>query len=228
MANNVITWDEIEKRMYEMGVSKGVIYRLGTDGTYNKAEAWNGLINVTEKPSGADSTKLWADNMEYAALRAAETFEGSIEAYMYPDLFAECDGMKEIATGVWISQQTREVFGMCYRTEIGSAAKGQNAGYKLHMLYGLTASPSEKSHDTINDSPDAATMSWDVEGTAVTVEGFKPTACLSVSSLDVDADTMRKLEDVLYGTETTPARLPLPNEVGKLVTVVVVPEEDPE
>lgn len=217
MANNVITWDEVENRLYEMGVSKGVIYRPDASGVYNKAEAWNGLINVTEKPSGADNTKLWADNMEYAAMRAAETWEGSIEAYMYPDLFAECDGMKEITKGVWISQQTREVFGMCYRTEIGSAAKGQDAGYKLHLHYGLTASPSEKSHDTINDSPDAATMSWDVEGTAVAVTGFKPTASLTISSLDFDEPKMQALEKVLYGSGTAAARLPLPDEVKTLM-----------
>lgn len=217
MANTVITWDELENRLYEMGVSKGVIYRPDTSGVYNRAEAWNGLINVTEKPTGADNTKLWADNMEYAALRAAETFEGSIEAYMFPDLFAECDGMKEITKGVWISQQNREVFGLSYRTEIGSAAKGQNAGYKIHLLYGLTAGPSEKSHDTINDSPDAATMSWDVEGAAVPVTGFKPTASLCISSLDFDEAKMKKLEDVLYGSASAAAKLPMPDEVKTLM-----------
>lgn len=217
MANNVITWDEIENRQYEMGVSKGVIYRPDASGVYNKAEAWNGLINVTESPSGADTTKLWADNIEYASLRAAETYEGSIEAYTYPDLFAECDGQKEIVKGVYISQQNRETFGLCYRTEIGSAAKGQNAGYKLHLVYGLSASPSEKSHDTINDSPDAATMSWDVEGTAVAVEGYKPTAKLTISSMDFDEAKMQALEKVLYGSDAAAAKLPLPDEVKTLM-----------
>lgn len=215
--NIVISWDEIENRLYEMGVSKGVIYRPDASGAYNRAEAWNGLINVTENPSGADTTKLWADNIEYAALRAAETYGGSIEAYMYPDLFAECDGQKEIAKGVWIGQQNREVFGLCYRSEIGSAAKGQDAGYKLHLVYGLTASPSEKSHDTINDSPDAATMSWDVEATPVTVTGFKPTACLTISSLDFETTKMEALEKVLYGSETASAKLPMPDEVKTLM-----------
>lgn len=217
MANNVITWDAIEDRYYELGVSKGVIYRPDDSGVYNKAEAWNGLINVTENPSGADNTKLYADNIEYANLRAVETYGGSIEAYMYPDLFAECDGQKEVVPGVWAGQQNREVFGLCYRTEIGSAAKGQEAGYKLHLTYGLTASPSEKSHDTVNESPDAATMSWDVEASAVAVTGFKPTAKLTISSLDFDEATMKKLEDVLYGTESTAAHLPLPDEVVTLM-----------
>lgn len=217
MANNVITWDEIENRQYELGVSKGVIYRPDASGKYNRAEAWNGLINVTENPSGADTTKLWADNIEYAALRAAESYGGSIEAYMYPDLFAECDGQKEITKGVWIGQQNREVFGLCYRSEIGSAAEGQDAGYKLHLVYGLTASPSEKSHDTINESPDAATMSWDVEATPVTVTGFKPTAKITISSLDFDEAKMQALEKTLYGSESTAASLPLPDEVKTLM-----------
>ena len=217
MANNVITWDEIENRLYELGISKGVIYRPDASGVYNKAEAWNGLINVTENPSGADTTKLWADNIEYAALRAAESYGGSIEAYTYPDLFAECDGQKEITKGVWIGQQNREVFGLCYRSEIGSAAKGQDAGYKLHLVYGLTASPSEKSLDTINESPDAATMSWDVEATPVSVTGFKPTASLTISSLDFDEGKMQALEKVLYGSDSAAAKLPLPDEVKTLM-----------
>lgn len=217
MANNVITWDEIENRQYELGVSKGVIYRPDASGTYNNAEAWNGLINVTENPSGADTTKLWADNIEYAALRAAESYGGSIEAYTYPDLFAECDGQKEITKGVWIGQQNREVFGLCYRSEIGSAAKGQDAGYKLHLVYGLTASPSEKSHDSINESPEAATMSWDVEATPVSVSGFKPTASLTISSLDFDEAKMQALEKVLYGSDSAAAKLPLPDEVKALM-----------
>lgn len=218
MANNIITWDELEKRTYELGVSKGVIYRPDDSGVYNKAEAWNGLINVTENPSGADTTKMMADNIEYAALRAAESYGGSIEAYMYPDLFAECDGQKEITKGVWIGQQNREVFGLCYRTEIGSAAKGQNAGYKLHLVYGLTASPAEKSHDTINESPDAATMQWDVEASPVSVPGFKPTANLTISSLDFESSNMAALEKVLYGSASAAAKLPLPDEVKTLMT----------
>lgn len=217
MANNVITWDEIENRRYELGVSKGVIYRPDASGVYNKAEAWNGLINVTENPSGADTTKLWADNIEYAAMRAAESYGGSIEAYTYPDLFAECDGQKEITKGVWIGQQNREVFGLCYRSEIGSAAKGQDAGYKLHLVYGLTASPSGKSHDSINESPDAATMSWDVEATPVSVTGFKPTASLTISSLDFDEAKMQALEKVLYGSDSAAAKLPLPDEVKTIM-----------
>ena len=226
-----ITWDALKDRTYEFGVSKGVLYRPDEEGKYTKSTPWNGLINVTENPSGADNNKLWADNIEYAALRAAETFGGSIEAYMYPPEFAECDGSAEIVPGVYAGQQVRKPFGFCYRTEIGSAENGQDAGYKLHLLYGLTASPSEKAHDTINDSPDAATMSWDVEATPVAVTGFKPTACLTISSLDHKPEKMKALEDVLYGTDavtegasqTTPAttgRLPMPDEVAELMKVV--------
>lgn len=225
-----ITWDALQDRTYELGVSKGVLYRLDEASKYTKSTPWNGLINVTENPSGADNNKLWADNIEYAALRAAETFGGSIEAYTYPPEFAECDGSAEIVPGVYAGQQVRKPFGFCYRSEIGSAEKGQDAGYKLHLLYGLTASPSEKAHDTINDSPDAATMSWDVEATPVAVTGFKPTACLTISSLDHTAAKMKALEDVLYGTdevtsgekETTPGttgRLPMPDEVAELMKV---------
>lgn len=226
-----ITWDALKDRTYEFGVSKGVLYRPDEEGKYTNSTPWNGLINVTENPSGADNNKLWADNIEYAALRAAESFGGSIEAYMYPPEFAECDGSAEIVPGVYAGQQVRKPFGFCYRTEIGSAENGQDAGYKLHLLYGLTASPSEKAHDTINDSPDAATMSWDVEATPVAVTGFKPTACLSISSLDHTPEKMKALEDVLYGTdavkvgesETTPGttgRLPMPDEVAELMKVV--------
>ena len=226
-----ITWDSLKDRNYEFGVSKGVLYRPDEEGKYNKSTPWNGLINVTENPSGADNNKLWADNIEYAALRAAEIFGGSIEAYTYPPEFAECDGSAEIVPGVYAGQQVRKPFGFCYRSEIGSAENGQDAGYKLHLLYGLTASPSEKAHDTINDSPDAATMSWDVEATPVAVTGFKPTACLTISSLDHEPEKMKALEDVLYGTdavmggasETTPGttgRLPMPDEVAELMKVV--------
>ena len=216
---NKISWDAMDDRLYELGVSKGVVYRQDDSGAYNRAEAWNGLINVSEQPSGADNNKFYADNMEYAALRAAETYGCSVEAYTYPDLFAECDGAKAIVPGVYAGQQKRETFGLCYRTEIGSAAKGQEAGYKLHLAYGLTASPSEQSHDSINDSPDAVTMSWDMEATPVPVTGFKPTACLTISSLDHTADKMAALEAVLYGSETADAKLPLPDEVAKLMKV---------
>lgn len=226
-----IVWDSLEDRLYELGVSKGVLYRPNTDGEYKNSTAWNGLINVSENPSGADNNKLYADNIEYAAMRAAETFGGSIEAYTYPPEFAECDGSAEIVPGVYAGQQIRKPFGFCYRTEIGSAAKGQETGYKLHLLYGLTASPSEKAHDTINDSPDAATMSWDVEATPVAVKGFRPTACLTISSLDHSAEKMKALEDILYGvdevkgsngeveTQATVGRLPLPDEIAELMKV---------
>lgn len=223
-----IIWDAIEDRLYELGVSKGVLYRLDEQNKYTKGYGWNGLINVTESPSGADVTKLFADGIEYANMRAAEEYGASIEAYTYPDAFAECDGSAQPVPGVYIKQQTREPFGFCYRTEIGSAAKGQDAGYKLHLVYGLTASPSEKAHATINDSPEAATMSWDVKATPVPVNmaGFKQTAVIEISSLDHSAEKMAALEEVLYGKDASAQgndgaepKLPMPDEIFEMMKV---------
>lgn len=231
MANeNLITWDESENRVYEYGVSNGVLYTKGTPATtggspYVNAEAWNGLINITDSPSGADNTKLWADGIEYAAMRAAEQYGGSIEAYTFPDGFYACDGFASPIEGLTASQQEREVFGLCWRTEIGNA-DDQTAGYKLHLAYGLTASPSEKAHDTVNDSPDAATMSWDFEGTPVKFTGYKPTCKLVVDSRKFTDAQMKDLTDALYGVPATtgtsataekPAYLPLPDEVVTLL-----------
>ncbi len=214
-----ITWDAPKDRIYEAGVSKGVIYKPdpADGGKYKGGAAWNGLINVSDTPSGADNTKLWADGIEYANMRAAEQYGGSIEAYTYPEEFAECDGSAEPVAGVTIGQQIRKTFGLCWRTELGNAETGLEFGYKLHLAYGLTVSPSEKSHDTINDSPDAATMSWDFEGTPVNVTGHKPTAKLEINSTKVDKTKLAAFEKILYGSEEAEARMPLPDEVFQLL-----------
>lgn len=208
-----ITWDAPENRYYEYGVSKGVHYLQDENGVYNIAAAWNGLINVTDSPSGADSTKLWADGIEYATLRAGEQYGCSIEAYTYPDQFAECDGTVSLAPGVTIGQQKRKPFGLCWRTEVGSAKEGEEAGYKLHLAYGLTVSPSEQAHDTVNDSVDAATFSWDAEGSPVNVTGYKPTAKLVIDSRKVASAKLTTLENILYGDGTNAPKLPTPDEV---------------
>lgn len=214
-----ITWDAPKDRIYEAGVSKGVLYKPDSadGGKYKGGVAWNGLVNVSDSPSGADNTKLWADGIEYASMRAAEQYGGSIEAYIYPDEFGECDGSAELVTGVTIGQQLRKPFGLCWRTELGNAETGLDFGYKLHLAYGLTVSPSEKSHDTINDSPEAGTMSWDFEGTPVAVTGYKPTAKLEINSTKVDKTKLAAFEKILYGSEEAEARMPLPDEVLTLL-----------
>lgn len=212
-----ITWDAPEDRAFEYGVSKGVHYmKSDSSGEFDKAAAWNGLINITDSPTGADATKLWADGIEYANLRAGEQYGASIEAYTYPDQFAECDGSAQPIPGVYISQQTRKTFGLCWRTEIGTAANSE-AGYKLHLAYNLSVSPSEQSYDTVNESPDAATMSWDAEGTPVPVTGYKPTAKIVIDSRKFDTTKMKALEDVLYGTASADAKLPLPDAVFSIL-----------
>lgn len=214
--SKAITWDAPEDRIYEYGVSKGVHYMKDEQGVYSKGVAWNGLIDVTDKPTGADSTKLYADGIEYANLRANERYEGSIEAYMYPDQFAECDGSAQPVPGVYVGQQKRLPFGLCWRTEVGSAENG-DLGYKLHLGYGLSVSPAEQSHATINESIEAETFSWDMEGSPVPVTGLKPTAKLVIDSRKLDSAKMEKLEAILYGSETADARLPLPDEVFSLL-----------
>ncbi len=216
MPNNIITWDDPKDRVYEYGVSKGVHYMQDETGAYTAAEAWNGLTNVTDSPSGADITKLWADGIQYGILRAAEEYAAKIEAYTYPKQFAECDGSAEIAPGVLAGQQERKYFGMCWRSEIGNALK-ESAGYKLHLAYGLTVNPTEKSHDTINDNPDVGTFSWDASGTPVPIKGYKPSAKLEIDSTVVSAEKMKALEEILYGTQAKAARLPLPDEVITLI-----------
>lgn len=212
MPNAAITWDEAENRLYEYGVSKGVLFPMEDSGAYAEGKAWNGLINVTDNPEGADITKLWADGIEYAGIRGAEEYHNSIEAYMYPPEFAACDGSATPIEGMYVGQQPRKKFGLCWRTEIGNA-NTDTLGYKLHVAYALSASPTEKSHDTVNDSPDAQTFSWDAEGTPVPMTNYKPTAKLEFDSTKLGAAKMKALEDILYGSATAASRLPNPNEI---------------
>ena len=217
-----LVWDQTGQKTYETGVKQGVLYPQGEGGTYPKGYAWNGLTGVTESPSGAESNPLYADDIKYLNLISAEEFGATIEAYTYPDEFAECDGSAEIAPGVTIGQQARKTFGMAYKTTFGNDVDGNEHGYKLHLIYGALATPSEKAYATINDSPEAITFSWEVTTTPVAVEGFKPTASLTIDSTKVDKDKLTALEDILYGKDTVEARLPLPNEVATLMKTGVV------
>ena len=210
-----LEWDKTGERFYETGVEKGVLYPM-VSGAYPKGVAWNGLTAVNEKPTGAEPSALWADNIKYLNLISNEEFEAGIEAYTYPDEFKECDGSKEIATGVSIGQQARKMFGLSYVTKIGNDVEASEYGYKIHLIYGAMASPSEKGYSTINDSPDAITFSWDVSTTPVNVEGFKPTASLEIDSTKVDATKLAAFEKVLYGDGETDARLPLPDEIAEM------------
>lgn len=212
-----IIWDNAGERTYETGVDHGVLYPIQEGGLYNKGVAWNGLTAITESPSGAEATPLYADNIKYLNLLSAEDFGCTIEAYTYPDEFAECDGSAEIATGVYAGQQARKVFGLCYRTVLGNDTESNAHGYKLHLIYGCLASPSEKSYSTVNDSPEAITFSWEVKSTPVNVSGFKPTAVLTIDSTKVEPTKLAKLEEALYGSESTEAKLPTPDEVVAIV-----------
>lgn len=194
-----IVWDQTGERLYETGVDHGVLYPIQTGGLYNKGVAWNGLTAVTESPSGAESTAIYADNIKYLNLMSAEEFGATIEAYTYPDEFAECDGSASLAEGVIIGQQNRKLFGLCYRTLVGNDVDSNDYGYKLHLIYGCQASPSEKGYQTVNDSPEAITFSWEVSTTPVNVAGFKPTACVTIDSTKSDPTCLKALEDILYG-----------------------------
>ena len=211
-----IVWDETGKRFYETGVKKGVLY-LQESGAYTKGVAWNGLTAVTESPSGAEPTPLYADDIKYLTLMSAEEFSATIEAYTYPEEFEQCDGSAEIATGVTIGQQARKTFGLSYVTTLGNDVMNNEYGYKLHIIYGCLASPSEKSYATINDSPEAITFSWEVSTTPVAVNGFKPTATVVIDSTKVDSAKLAQLEAKLYGTESEEATLPLPDEIVTLI-----------
>ena len=213
-----LTWDNTGERIFETGVKQGVLYPIQIDGKYTKGVAWNGLTAVTESPSGAEATALYADDIKYLNLLSNEEFGATIEAYTYPDEFAECDGSAELATGVMIGQQKRKIFGLCYRTTIGNDVEGNDYGYKLHLVYGCLAAPSEKGYSTINDNPDAITFSWEVSTTPVNVEGFKPTSQITIDSTKADPTKLAALEVVLYGGEATEARLPLPDEVATLMS----------
>lgn len=211
-----LEWDKSGERLFETGVNRGVLYvQEGT--AYPKGVAWNGLTAVTESPSGAEATALYADDIKYLNLTSAEEFGGTIEAYMYPDEFKACNGETELTTGVSIGQQARKPFGFCYRTTIGSDTDGNEHGYKLHLIYGALASVSEKAYATINDSPEAITFSWEFSTTPVNVNGHKPTSLLTVDSTKVDSAKLKALEDALYGTAEAEAYLPLPDEVVTLL-----------
>lgn len=210
-----LVWDQTGERIYETGVKNGVLY-VQEAGAYPKGVAWNGLTAVTESPSGAEPSPLYADDIKYLNLMSAEEFGGTIEAYTYPPEFKACNGEAEANKGVSLGQQPRKTFGLCYRTTVGNDVDGNEYGYKLHLVYGCLASVSEKAYSTINDSPEAITFSWEFSTTPVTVEGFKPTSIITVDSTEVDAEKMAALEAVLYGTESEEAHLPLPAEVLEL------------
>ena len=216
-----LTWDATGERYFEMGVSKGVLFVMGSAGTYGAGVAWNGLSTVTESPEGAEPTDIWADNIKYATLRSTETFSGTIEAYTYPDEFNACNGEATLVEGATIGQQSRATFGLCYRTEIGSdTASDGTAGYKLHFLYGLTASPSEKAYASINNSPEAIAFSWEVSSTPVTVtsiSGAKPTSTVVVDSRTANSAKLAELEKTVYGDTATSSKLPTPDEIYTLL-----------
>lgn len=225
-----LVWDKTGEHFYETGVKNGVLYPMSASGTYPKGVAWNGLTAITESPSGAEATALYADDIKYLNLMSNEEFGATVEAYTYPDEFAECDGSASLTEGVYIGQQARKTFGLCYRTTLGNDAKGNDYGYKLHIIYGAMASPSEKAYSTINDSPDAITFSWELSTTPVAVANFKPTASLTIDSTKVDAVKLTALEEILYGKDgtgedhTTGAidpRLPLPDEIATLMKASV-------
>lgn len=220
----VLTWDQVGERLYETGVDHGVLYIPDASGEYVDGYAWNGLTTVTESPSGAESSPQYADNIKYLNLVSAEEFAATIEAFTYPDEFAQCDGTDVSTPGVSVGQQARKMFGLSYRTRLGNDVDGTDYGYKLHLIYGCQAAPSEKAYATINDSPEAIAFSWEVTTTPVPVTNLKPTSLIVVDSTVVPADDLASLEDMLYGSAGTDARLPLPDEIitlfGAGLTVV--------
>lgn len=213
-----LVFDKTGERFYETGVSNGVLYVQDESGGYPRGVAWNGLINVTESPSGAEATPLYADNIKYLQLISAEEFGATIEAYTYPDEFEACDGSVELSPGVTIGQQDRKPFGLCYKTIIGNDVKGNNLGYKLHLIYGAVAGPSEKAYQTVNDSPEAITFSWEITTTPVEVAEHKPTASLIIDSTKIEAAKLAKIEEKLYGSVSTEPTLPTPSEILQIVT----------
>ena len=212
-----LVWDQTGEREYETGVKNGVLYVQGESGTYPKGVAWNGIISVTESPSGAEEQALYADDIKYAAPRSREEFGATIEAYTYPEAFEKCDGSAELSPGVTIGQQTRTPFGLAYKTTIGNDTENNNYGYKLHLIYGATAAPSEKAYQTINDSPEAITFSWELTTTPVSVKGYEPTAILTIDSTKTDPTKLATLEGILFGSEEAEARLPLPDEIATIM-----------
>lgn len=220
-----LIWDKAGNRYYETGVKQGVLYPQETGGTYPKGVAWNGLTAITESPSGAEASPLYANDIKYLNLMSAEEFGGTIEAYTYPDEFSKCDGSAELLPGVTVGQQTRQAFGLSYKTTFGNDVQGNDYGYKLHIIYGASAAPSEKAYATINDSPEAITFSWEITTTPVSVPGLKPTASITINSTKVPANKLATLEEILYGKDPTTEggvdgvvpRLPLPDEIKTLL-----------
>lgn len=212
-----LQWDKIGERLFEAGVEKGVLYVQNTDGTYNKGVAWNGLIGVNVSPSGAEPTKLWANNAQYGTVLSQEELGATIEAYTYPDEFAVCDGSAELTPGVHVGQQIRMPFALAYVTKIGNDVQSLDHGYKIHIIYGALAAPSEKNYQTINESPEAITFSWEVTTTPVDVPGFKPTAYLTIDSTAVDSEILKVIEDTLYGTDSTEPELLMPADIIDLI-----------
>lgn len=218
-----ITWDDAGNRLYETGVKNVVLYPMGSNGAYTKGVAWNGVTAITESPSGAEAEPLYADDIKYLELRSVEEFGASIEAYTYPDEFAACDGSASLIEGVKIGQQPRKAFGLCYRTTVGNDTEGEEHGYKLHIIYGAKAAPSEKAFNTINDSPEAVTFSWEVTTTPVSVTGHKPTSYLELDSTKLTQAQMAAVEKLLYGEDSVEATLPLPDAI--LATIQAAPAE---
>lgn len=219
-----IVWDGTGNRLYETGVKNCVLYVQNTEGAYPEGVAWNGITGITESPSGGEATSLYADDIKYLDLMSAEEFSCTIEAYTYPEEFSQCDGSASLATGVRIGQQTRKSFGLCYRTTLGNDVDGDTHGYLLHLVYGLKAQPSERGYSTINDSPEAITMSWEAKSTPVSVDGFKPTSIITIDSTKVNPEALANLEKMLFGSDETPeskASLPLPNKVKEVMTASV-------
>lgn len=213
-----LVWDQTGERMYETGIDHGVLYIPNGSGVYNTGFAWNGLTAVTESPSGAEASPQYADNIKYLNLVSAEEFGATIEAFTYPDEFGQCDGTAEPKPGILVGQQARKTFGLSYRTKVGNDVDGVEHGYKLHLIYGCLAAPSEKAYSTINDSPEAITFSWEVSTTPVLVTGMNPTSVMTIDSRTADPTDLAALEIILYGDVATEPRLPLPNEVVTLFT----------
>lgn len=222
-----LVWDEVGNRFYETGVNQAVLYPQGVNGKYPKGVVWNGITGITESPSGAEASDLYADNIKYATLRSAETLGGTIEAYTYPDEWGACDGSAEPVKGLKIGQQSRATFGLSYKTLIGNdTASSDDDGYNLHLVYGATASPSERAYATVNDSPEAITFSWEFQTTPINVEGYKPTSSLTLNSLALGLDVMKAVEDILYGSDDKEARLPLPDEIIEIIKQSTLTEPD--
>jgi len=213
-----IVWDSAGERFFETGIDRGVLYPMDALGEYPLGVAWNGLVSITESPSGAEASPLYADNMKYLTLISAEEFGLTIEAITYPDEFGECDGSAEPVTGVKLGQQNRKQFGLCYRSKLGNDVDGQDHGYKLHLVYGCQAAPSERAYQTVNESPEAITFSWEVTTTPPAVTGYKPTACITIDSTKADSAKLAALELILYGDAAVDPELPLPDDVITAMT----------